>query len=234
MIFKRPEWIFFRRKWESLCGRLCSRLTSAGLSSMKPYAQCFRIGLTIAIFSEVAVSQQQTGTIIVYRLSPDHAVIAGDSRTSRTCPPKQEIVSDEKCKILAFDNKYVFAASGYEARFEPLDDVLTGFDTDNTARAKIWHRRIDKVDLDAQIVALQVVSSAKGDSDHTSEDYGRSWERLACGERFAPPKASWPTSRRSQARLEADEFCGTIPPKFLPSEVQSRIHRSPVSVRQGY
>jgi hypothetical protein len=224
---------------------------------MKPYAQCFRIGLTIAVFSQIAISQQQTGTIIVFRLSSDHAIVASDSRRVRMCPPHNKIVSEEQCKILTFDNKYVFATSGYDARFEPcasnrtvwninevtkglyrdgnissVDDfarkwrgkmadvltqdskisplprhghgglvlgalfvgnsdhkmtaemvifqmadkglqssllilppdkefqdigegeVLTEFDADKTARAKVWHHRIDKLDLDAQIAAL--------------------------------------------------------------------------------
>jgi hypothetical protein len=113
---------------------------------MKPYAQCFRISLTIAIFSQVAFSQQQTGTIIVYRLSSDHAVIAGDSRTSRTCPPKHEIVSDEKCKILAFGNKYVFAASGYEAKFEPCASDHTLWNVNEVTKGLYLDGDISSVD----------------------------------------------------------------------------------------
>jgi hypothetical protein len=168
-----------------------------------------------------------------------------------------KIVSEDRCKILAFDSKYVFAASGYFGRFDPctsnhsswnvreiteslyrdgdissvddfarkwrrkmadvltqdskisplprhghgglvlgvlfvgnsdhkvtaemvifqitnkalqssllilnpdnkfqdigVDDMLTEFDTDKTARAKVWHHRIDKLESDAQIAAL--------------------------------------------------------------------------------
>jgi len=41
------------------------------------------------------------------------------------CPPKHEIVSENICKVLRFDDKYVFAASGYTARFDPCSSSHT-------------------------------------------------------------------------------------------------------------
>jgi hypothetical protein len=96
--------------------------------------------LSVFSFSQIAISQQQSGTIIVFRLSPDHAVVAGDSRTVRSCRPQigigpsKKIVSEDVCKVLAFDNKYVFAAAGYTGRFDPCISNRTSWNVREITR----------------------------------------------------------------------------------------------------
>jgi hypothetical protein len=77
--------------------------------------------LSVLIFLAVvhpAIAQQGTGTIVVVRVLPDHAVVAADSKVIFPGPGKP-IPRYDICKILTFDNKYVFAAVGYTARYDP-------------------------------------------------------------------------------------------------------------------
>lgn len=60
-----------------------------------------------------AIPQYETGTIIVFRVTPSEAIIAADSRQSFVGGAER---SRSVCKILTFDGKYVFAASGYSGR----------------------------------------------------------------------------------------------------------------------
>jgi hypothetical protein len=56
----------------------------------------------------------------MFKVVPDHAIVAADSKASRKCGMNgKRIVNYDKCKILTFDNQYVFAFSGYSARFSP-------------------------------------------------------------------------------------------------------------------
>ena len=71
----------------------------------------------ILLVGNSAQAQQESGTIIVIRASPDHAVVAADSRASRLDMRRGEIVDDHKCKLLSFGDRLVFVASGYDARF---------------------------------------------------------------------------------------------------------------------
>jgi hypothetical protein len=79
----------------------------------------------------LAMSQQEVGTIVVFKVLPDHAVIAADSKTTRLCGQKT-IVGYDVCKILTFENHYVFAAAGYTGRIVP-DDCESG--------RKLWNVR---------------------------------------------------------------------------------------------
>jgi hypothetical protein len=64
----------------------------------------------------VAVCQQNTGTIVVFRVMHDHVIVAADSKaTSSGVEQKSEAVYNV-CKILTFDNQYIFAYTGYSAR----------------------------------------------------------------------------------------------------------------------
>jgi hypothetical protein len=62
-----------------------------------------------------AVPQQQSGTIIVFRVTPVEAIVAADSLERETYKGKT-VKTHSVCKILVFDNKYIFAASGYSGR----------------------------------------------------------------------------------------------------------------------
>jgi hypothetical protein len=74
----------------------------------------------IALIGYGAMGQQETGTIAVFRITTDHAFVAADSLASRTCrPPLKPIIRKNTCKILAFDNKFLFVGVGYDARFDP-------------------------------------------------------------------------------------------------------------------
>jgi len=79
---------------------------------------CFRLYRDIVVmasFCGVALSQQGTGTIVVFRLTPERAVVAADSRTVLNGCSSE--VNDNVCKVATFDNGLVFAASGYSGRF---------------------------------------------------------------------------------------------------------------------
>jgi hypothetical protein len=169
----RNWWAVFITGGDVCAVDLCSNL-SAGNTRMKPYVRCFRVIIAIAAFSQIAISQQQTGTIIVFRLSPDHAVIAGDSRTVRMCPPKQRIVSQDVCKVLAFENKYAFAAVGYTARFDPC-----------TSNHTLWNVR----DITKKLYRDGNISSV--------DDFARKWgskmhDVLIDDSKISPPSANGP------------------------------------------
>jgi hypothetical protein len=56
-----------------------------------------------------AVSQEKSGTVVIASVTVDKAVVAADSRE---VDGVGKIISDNGCKILAFDNKALFAFSG--------------------------------------------------------------------------------------------------------------------------
>jgi len=71
--------------------------------------------LLIFSLSYSAVPQQQTGTIIVFRITPVEAIVAADS-LSRDTEKGATKKTHNVCKILVFDDKYIFTASGYSGR----------------------------------------------------------------------------------------------------------------------
>jgi hypothetical protein len=93
-----------------------------------------------------AVSQQQSGTIVVFRALPDHAIVAADSKSVRTCPPNNRIVVRDVCKILTFDNRFVFAASGYYGRHDPCESNDTLWNVGDITKHLYQNDSISSVD----------------------------------------------------------------------------------------
>ncbi|MGA2345821.1 MAG: hypothetical protein ABSF93_07425 [Candidatus Sulfotelmatobacter sp.] len=120
--------------------------------------------------SNIAGCQQQTGTILVWRIFPDHAVIAADSKVSHTCPGvTNPIVGYDVCKILTFDDQYVFAATGYTGRFDPCQ-----------SSRRLW---------DVRQLTTQLYQEGK---ISTTDDFARKWATkmnavLSEDARISPP-----------------------------------------------
>jgi hypothetical protein len=79
---------------------------------MKPNTLIVLLALSIP---HCAVAQDHVGTIVVFTLSPREAVVAADSNLSDAATKR--VVANDICKILVFDNKYIFAAAGYAGPF---------------------------------------------------------------------------------------------------------------------
>jgi len=84
--------------------------------TMNSFFRRFRGLIVAASFCGVALSQQGTGTIVVFRLTPERAVVAAGSRTVQNGCSSE--INDNVCKVATFDNKLAFAASGYSGRFK--------------------------------------------------------------------------------------------------------------------
>jgi hypothetical protein len=83
---------------------------------MDSFFRLYRGIIVMASCCGSAWSQQGTGTIATFRLTPERAIVAADSRTVlHGCSSG---VNDNVCKVATFDNKLVFAASGYSGRFK--------------------------------------------------------------------------------------------------------------------
>src|SRR5258708_5423991 len=83
---------------------------------MNSWFRLYRGIVVMASCCGSALSQQGTGTIVVFRLTPERATVAADSRTVLNGCSSE--VNDNVCKVAAFDDKLVFAASGYTGRFK--------------------------------------------------------------------------------------------------------------------
>jgi hypothetical protein len=68
-----------------------------------------------------AVAQQKSGTIIIFSLTQDKAIVAADSRESNG---QGVVVTDQGCKLVALDNKAIFTFSG--TRFCEIKDPIRG------------------------------------------------------------------------------------------------------------
>ncbi|HXM20744.1 MAG TPA: hypothetical protein VN948_05725 [Terriglobales bacterium] len=75
----------------------------------------------IAFICHGAVAQQESGTVIILSLTRDKAIVAADSRESNG---NDVVVTDQGCKILAFDDKAIFTLSG--TRFCEMKDSERG------------------------------------------------------------------------------------------------------------
>lgn len=73
-----------------------------------------------------AISQQRTGTIVVFSTTPNKAIVAADSRAVTDMHGAgKDVIENDQCKILAFDNKAIFALAGFQTCFGPTKwDVL--------------------------------------------------------------------------------------------------------------
>jgi hypothetical protein len=112
-----------------------------------------------------AVCQQEAGTIVVFRLLSERAVIAADSKTNRRCPGvKNPIVCYGVCKILAFDNKYIFAASGYSGRFDSCQSSHTLWNIRDITKNLYRDGRITGVDDFAQKWSAKMLSVLSEDA----------------------------------------------------------------------
>lgn len=93
---------------------------------MNPEFEIMKLCLFVIALSQVAMSQQDSGTIVVLEVTPQFAAIATDSMNTRTCdPPQKPVVTYDVCKVLAFDNSYIFAASGTYDRPESCTSTHT-------------------------------------------------------------------------------------------------------------
>ena len=57
---------------------------------MKRWHRICKLSLCVIAASPIASSQQESGTIVLLRLMPDHAIVAADSMTDHFCPGPRE------------------------------------------------------------------------------------------------------------------------------------------------
>ena len=75
-----------------------------------------RILLVLSFLCKVAWPQVETGTVVIYFLSPTGATVAADSRAYYTHGQKPD---DKACKIRALCNKFFYAVAGPVSYAEP-------------------------------------------------------------------------------------------------------------------
>jgi hypothetical protein len=82
------------------------------------YYRCALIPL-LAFAPYRAISQQRTGTVFIVSTTPDKAIIAADSRGVTDYGASKNVNEDDQGKIMAFDNKAIFAMAGFQTCFGP-------------------------------------------------------------------------------------------------------------------
>ena len=110
------------------------------------------LAVILLLAPHAALTQVQSGTVIIFNFTKDKLVVAADSRAvygQSNIPP-----DDSRCKIVAFNHKIIFTTSGVAVRLKgssPLLDPVEGWDNADVARIAIHSTDLSGSDTQIRI-----------------------------------------------------------------------------------
>jgi hypothetical protein len=186
---------------------------------MNSRSRLFPLVALALIASEPALCQQQSGTIVTFRVFPDHAIVAADSRTVRTVLDTRT-VNDDVCKILTFDNKLIFAYAGYTARVKPYSDET------------LWNVRDVAKSAYRDIVSKNLPASNLAGSN-LSDAFAREWTKRMGGILIDDSKISPPPLVPGGFVLGGIFIAFDAGGQILPSVVIFRLVNGSITAQMG-